>query len=193
MGEREAIDRLKGGDIDGLEELVRRYQVRAMRAAYLVTHDPQLAEDVVQTAFVQAYERIRQFDSARPFGPWFLRSLVNAAVKAAVRAERSVSLDGEPEGRWEALIGSDPNAEPEVALDRAEARRAVRDALARLSPNQRAAIVLRYYLELSEADMAQRLAIPRGTVKRRLHDARERLRVMLGREVLPHSRSRQED
>lgn len=164
-----------------------------MRAAYLVTHDPQLAEDVVQTAFLQAYERIRQFDSARPFGPWFLRSLVNAAVKAAVRAERSVSLDGEPEGRWEALIGSDPNAEPEVALERAEARRAVRDALARLSPNQRAAIVLRYYLELSEADMAQRLAVPRGTVKRRLYDARERLRVLLGREVLPHSRSRQED
>jgi RNA polymerase sigma-70 factor, ECF subfamily len=93
-------------------------------------------------------------------------------------------------GRWEALIGSDPNAEPEVALERAEARRAVRDALARLSPNQRAAIVLRYYLELSEVDMAQRLAVPQGTVKRRLYDARERLRKLLSREALPHSRSR---
>ena len=193
MDEREAIDRLKGGDIDGLEELVRRYQVRALRAAYLVTRDRQLSEDLVQTAFLRAYEHIGQFDSARQFGPWFLRSLVNAAVKAAGRARRSVSLDGEVEAGWEIPFGSDQTAEPELALERAEARQAVRDALTRLSPKQRAAIVLRYYLEFSEADMAKHLDVPRGTVKRRLHVARERLRVLLEREALPISHTQQED
>ena len=70
MEERQAIERMRRGDIGGLELLVRQYQVRALRAAYLVTHDVALAEDVVQTAFVKAYERIKQFDPERPFGPW---------------------------------------------------------------------------------------------------------------------------
>jgi RNA polymerase sigma-70 factor (ECF subfamily) len=72
MDERGAIERLQNGDVSGLELLVRRYQVRAVRTAYLVTRDQSLAEDVVQAAFVKAYERIGQFEARRSFGPWFL-------------------------------------------------------------------------------------------------------------------------
>jgi len=68
MEEQEAIARLKRGDISGLEALVRKYQVQAVRAAYLITHDRGLAEDIVQAAFLRAYERIGQFDAGRPFG-----------------------------------------------------------------------------------------------------------------------------
>jgi RNA polymerase sigma-70 factor (ECF subfamily) len=167
VGEREAIDRLKDGDIGGLEELVLRHQVRAIRAAYLITGSRELAEDVVQSAFLRAYERIGQFDSNRPFSPWFLRSVANDAVKAAARARRSVPLEGD-------LV-----AASERALQRAEERQMVHDALVKLAPGQRAAVVLRYYLGLSEADIADRLACPQGTVKRRLHDARTRLRGLL--------------
>ena len=103
MDEAAAIERLKRGDASGLEELVRRHQVTAVRAAYLVTHDEQLAEDLVQTAFLRAYERIAQFDSTRPFRPWFMRSLINSAVKAARRAERMVSLDQGSSSAWAAL------------------------------------------------------------------------------------------
>lgn len=74
QGEQQALARLKERDIGGLEFLVRRYQVQAVRAAYLVTRDRGLAEEVVQSAFLRAYERIEQFDARRPFRPWFSAS-----------------------------------------------------------------------------------------------------------------------
>ncbi|MEO8609830.1 MAG: sigma factor [Chloroflexota bacterium] len=66
MNENQAIKRLKRGDINGLETLVRQHQVRAVRTAYLITQDRALAEDVVQAAFVRAYQHIDQFDVSRP-------------------------------------------------------------------------------------------------------------------------------
>ena len=92
MDEQEAVARLQRGDISGLEPLVRRYQEPALHAAVLVCRDGALAEDLVQAAFVRAYERIGQFDARRPFGPWFIRSVVNDALKAVTR-RRQVPLD----------------------------------------------------------------------------------------------------
>jgi RNA polymerase sigma-70 factor (ECF subfamily) len=180
MEEQEAIARLKRGDVGGLEVLVRGHQVRAVRTAYLITRDRALAEDIVQAAFVRAYERIGQFDSERPFGPWFLRIVVNDAVKAASRRDRWVSL--EAGAGAEAVLAellADPNPGPADLAEAADTRRAVWEALGRLPPTQRAAIILRYYLDLSEAEMARELACPPGTVKWRLHAARKRLRALL--------------
>jgi RNA polymerase sigma-70 factor, ECF subfamily len=87
MEERSAIERLKRGDIGGLEMLVRMHHTRAVRAADLIVRDRALAEDVVQSAFVRTYERIGQFELDRPFGPWFMRVVVNDAVKAVSRRE----------------------------------------------------------------------------------------------------------
>ena len=181
MEEQEAIARLKRGDIGGLEALVRQYQVQAVRTAYLIIRDRALAEDIVQAAFLRAYERIGQFDTGRPFGPWFLRSVVNDAVKTATRRGRQVSLEASYEGEETSLADllADPNPGPADLAEAAETRQAVWDALGKLPPAQRAVIVLRYYLGLSEAEMAGELACPPGTVKWRLHAARKRLRVLL--------------
>jgi RNA polymerase sigma-70 factor (ECF subfamily) len=177
MEERQAIARLQAGDIGGLEVLVRRYQARAVRAAYLIVRDRALAEDLAQAAFLRAYERIGQFDADRPFGPWFLRGVVNDAIKAAERGGRLVPLDDLAPGASRALAAPAPG--PEELAERAETRESLWAALGALSPAQRAAIVQRYYLGLSEAEMADALALPPGTVKSRLHAARERLRVLL--------------
>lgn len=166
MEEAKAVARLKQGDIGGLEALVRKYQVQAVRTAFLITRDRALAEDVVQEAFVRAYNRIEQFDTGRPFGPWFLRSVVNDAIKAASRRKRWVSL--EASAGAEAVLAdllADPNPGPASLVEAAATHQAVCEALGRLSPPQRAAIVLRYYLGLNEAEMAATLACPRGTVK----------------------------
>jgi RNA polymerase sigma-70 factor (ECF subfamily) len=171
MDEQQAIARLRQGEIDGLAVLVRNYQVRAVRAATLITHDRTLAEDIVQAAFIRAYERIEQFDPARPFGPWFLRSVVNDAVKAVTR--RRAPLDDPPDTL------SDPAPGPDELLEQAETEQAVWAALGQLPPDQRAVVVLRYYLGLSEAEIASEQAVPRGTIKWRLHAARERLRALL--------------
>jgi len=178
MNEHKAIARLKRGDIGGLETLVQTYQVRAVRAAALITHDRALAEDLVQAAFIRAYERIHQFDDARPFGPWFLRSVVNDAVKAASRRRPLTSLDLTPAD--DPLALADPLPGPEELLERAETEQAIVEALALLPPEQRAAVVLRYYLGLSDAEIAAQQACPPGTIKWRLHAARDRLRGLLG-------------
>ena len=180
MRESEAVARLKRGDIGGLEELVDLYGVRAVRAAYLVCHDRPLAEEIAQAAFLKVYERIEQYDAGRPFAPWFLRSVVNDARKAAVLRERTLPLDGH--GDWEEAT-SDTNLE-ELALA-SETSEAIGETLGRLTPGQRSAIVLRYYLDLSESEMAERLAVPLGTVKSRLHSARQRLRRLLPAWVRP--------
>src|SRR5438105_7445241 len=175
MDDREAVARLQRGDIGGLEPLVHRYQVRAVRAAYLVTRDLALADDVMQAAFLKAYERIGQFDARRPFGPWFLKSVLNDAIKAAARRDRQVPLTAVAE---EGPI-ADAGHGPEALWERAETADEVWAALRKLAPEQRAAIVRRYFLGLSEAEMAAELGRPTSTVKWRLHAARERLRALL--------------
>jgi RNA polymerase sigma-70 factor (ECF subfamily) len=183
MDERKAIEQLKQGDIQGLETLVRAYQVQAVRAACLVTHDRRLAEEIVQAAFLRSYERIEQFDVDRSFGPWFLRIVVNDAVKATARRKRTVPLEREAgeAGTSLADLLPDPDPGPAELAEAEEARQAVWTALGQLPPTQRGAIVLRYYLDLGEAEMAERWSCPRGTVKWRLYAARERLRTLLHR------------
>ena len=95
MDEQQAIQRMKRGDIGGLEYLVARYQVKAVRAAFLITRDPGLAEDIVQAAYLQVFRSIRKFDERRPFEPWFMRSVVNASLKALQGPARLVELGEE--------------------------------------------------------------------------------------------------
>ncbi len=178
MEEREAIERLARGDIGGLEPLVREHYIHAVRAADLILRDRALAEDVVQGAFVRACERIGQFDESRSFAPWFMKIVVNDAVKIASRRERTVSAyRSDTEDLLVRL--TDPGPGPHERADEAETRGRVWKALGQLPPAQRAAIVQRYYLGMSEAEMAQRGESPPGTIKSRLNAARKGLSKLL--------------
>jgi RNA polymerase sigma-70 factor, ECF subfamily len=184
MSDYEAIERMKQGDIDGLEGLVLRYQVEAVRAAFLISQDRELAEDIVQSAFLHAYERIQQFDESRAFGPWFQRIVVNSTLKALKRGARNVSLDVQFRQEYD-LLGDSAEHEPSVEerledkLDRYETNEALSIAISQLPPEQRAALVMRYYLELSDTEISSRLDCTPGTVRWRLYRARERLRRLL--------------
>lgn len=181
MDDTQAIDQLKRGDLRGLETLVSHYQVKAVQSAILIVRDRVAAEDVVQAAFLKAVERIDQFDSSRPFGPWFLRSVVNAAIDAAQQNKHMLSLDQETEGETLALaewLTSD-EPYPEEEAEAQEMRVEVRKALDALSPEQRAAVVLRHFLEMSETEMSGALHRPPSTIKWWLHTARKRLRELL--------------
>ena len=177
MDDAEAIRRLKRGDMRGLETLVSRYQVRAVRTAFLVTRDEAMAEDVVAEAFVRVYHKVHQFDETRPFEAYLMRSVMNGALNAIRRQRRSVSLDGN-EAEGEALLAKAQSVESQVEY--AQLQETLLAALSRLSPRQRTVVVQRYYLEMTETEMAEDLEVAPGTVKWLLHAARARLRQLLG-------------
>jgi RNA polymerase sigma-70 factor (ECF subfamily) len=178
MEDQTAISRLKQGDLYALEILVSRYQVQAVRAAYMIVWDRLLAEDIVQMAFVKVAERIHQYDKTRPFGPWFFRIVVNDAIKAAARQKRTVSLDEPAHELAARLIESVPG--PEQLLEQKEAGELLMRAIHQLPPQGRAVVVMRYFLDMSEDDMSAELGRPLSTIKWWLRDARRRLRGLLG-------------
>jgi RNA polymerase sigma-70 factor (ECF subfamily) len=176
--EQQAIQQLKHGDISGLESLVSHYQVKAVRTAYLITRDLGLAEDVVQDSFIQAFRTIHSFDSARPFEPWFMRSVVNASVKMIQRSARQVEVGDEAdESLYVDLAARVESVESQV--ESIEIQNQIWDAMQKLSPRQRAVIVQRYFLDMSEKEMAEEASSAVGTVKWMLNAARERLRGLL--------------
>ncbi len=186
MQEHEAIIRMKRGDISGLDSIVRQYQIQALRTAMLITRDKALAEDVVQSAFIRAYQKIEQFDESRPFAPWFMQSVANASVQASKKNQRTLSLSEEiDEGlTFEDLLES-TDGTPAEQLEQKERQELIKSALDKLTPEQRATIVMRYFLDMSEQDMSTALNTPKGTIKWRLHESRKRLRGFLHRIITP--------
>ena len=180
LEEKSAIARLKQGDLDGMEPLVKYYQLRAVSAAFLIVRDPKLAEDIVQEAFLHAAEKINQFDESRPFGPWFLRSVINASTKAMKRQKRFSPLDAQDEETSRVADWlMDPSPQPELIVETEETRQMVWKALGELTAEQRAVIVMRHFLDMSETDMTQELDRPLTTIRWRLKTARNQLRKLL--------------
>jgi RNA polymerase sigma-70 factor (ECF subfamily) len=177
---QKAVQRLKRGEIGGLETLVARYQARAVRTAFLVLQDEAAAQDVTQDVFIRIYQRIRHFDNSQPFEPYLLKSVVHAALNAARSNAKSVSLDGDLV-EIEFLLTDDGDS-PETQVEASQHSQQILAALDKLSPRQRAAIVQRYYLEMSEKEMAESLNAAPGTVKWLLNAARARLRDILNPE-----------
>ena len=181
MEDQNAISRLKQGDLNCLEILVNRYQARAVHAAYLILYDRLQAEDIVQTAFIRVAERIHQFDDERPFAPWFFRIVVNDALKLAKKQKRSVSLEeqlDEPTAQLAKWL-TDPAPQPENLVEQAETRQNILKAIQSLPPEQRSVIVMRYFLDMSMAEMSKKTERPLSTIKWWLRDARKRLRSLI--------------
>ena len=180
MEDLQAIRRLKRGDMGGLECLIACYQTKALRTAFLITHDEPMAEDIVQDVFIHFCQRIKYFDEARPFGPYFLRSVVNAALNCIEREKKGQYFPERSTSELENLLEEAASVEEQVEFNTLKWQ--IKDALEELSPRQRAVIVQRYYLEMSEKEMAAALDSPPGTVKWLLNAARTRLRSLLGSE-----------
>jgi RNA polymerase sigma-70 factor (ECF subfamily) len=180
VDEQQAIQRLKQGDISGLEFLVAQHQVKAVRTAYLITRDFGLAEDIVQDSFLQAFRAMRGFNETRPFEPWFMRSVVNAAVKTMQRSARQVQVGEDADETVFAELAARVES-VEEQVESIEVQNQIWDAMQKLSPRQRAVVVQRYFLEMSEKEMAEEAGSSVGTVKWMLNAARKRLRGLLER------------
>jgi RNA polymerase sigma-70 factor, ECF subfamily len=154
--ERDERARMRGaqqGSVSDLEALFRTHWPRAFRAAYLVTHDAAAAEDIAQESFLAAIRSLDRFDRRRPFGPWLHRIVVNRAIDWT----RARKLRGEVE-----------LSESVAPVSQSDGSQETLAALARLPPEQRAVIVMRYLLEFTPGEIAEALELPRGTVNSRL-------------------------
>jgi RNA polymerase sigma-70 factor (ECF subfamily) len=176
LEESELVERAKRGDVDAYDVLVRRYQELAFRIAYLVTFDAAEAEDAAQDGFFKAYSALDRFRPGAPFRPWLLRIVANEARNRRKSSARRLSLLTR---LAEARSSDDANTSPEAAALAGERRAMLLAALRRLRDDDRQAITFRYFLDLSEAEMAASIGCARGTVKSRLSRALGRLRESL--------------
>jgi RNA polymerase sigma-70 factor (ECF subfamily) len=158
---------LRGSEAD-LELLFRRYWPRAYRTAFLIVHDHAAAEDIAQEAFVRALRRLDRFDRRRRFEPWLGAIVANRAIDwTRARAARRESPADPPE----------PIATAD--LPRGRYSEEVLAALAALTPEHRAVVVLRYVLEYTPGEIARALELPRGTVNSRLRRGLDALKANL--------------
>jgi RNA polymerase sigma-70 factor (ECF subfamily) len=171
IADDEAIRRCQRGDSRGMEPLIARHQVTALRVAFLLVGDRATAEDVVQEAFVQAWNALPRFRAHAPFAPWFLRIVTNAARMRQRTNNRhpALSLDRlAPETR-DTLVNA-PGEDPAVHAEAGEMRAAIIHALAELSPMQREAVVLRYYGGYDATEIAQIVGCQPAAARQRVHD-----------------------
>lgn len=176
LDEPDLVRRAQRGEVDAYEELVKTYQGIATRTAYLITGQEADAEDAAQSGFVKAYYALDRFDPTRPFRPWLLKIVANEARNRRRAAGRRAGL----ELRLAEDRPGDAAPSPEGAVLAGEPRAALVRALNELKEEDRLVIAYRYFLDLSEAEMAAALGVARGTVKSRLSRAMKRLRNVLG-------------
>jgi RNA polymerase sigma-70 factor (sigma-E family) len=159
-------------DGDNLEALYLRHGPEALRLAYLLTGDPELSEDLMQEAFVRVARRLTGLRNAESFRWYLRRTVVNLANShlRRLRVERAQ------------LMRLVSHAAAGVSAPDLAAKQAVRGAIEQLTARQRAVVVLRYYEDLTDQQIASVLGCPVGSVKSSLHRAAAVLRQHLGQE-----------
>src|SRR5262245_15150935 len=177
--ERRLIEDCLKGESRPFGELVLRYQARLYSAVARVVVNTEDIQDVVQEAFLHAYQRLASFKGGSRFYTWLSRIALNAALTLCRKRKpvpRTARADGtalpEPADPSEA-------ARPGHALEQAERGQAVRRALSRLSLGHRALLVLKDIEGMKYEQMADVLGVPIGTIRSRLHRARLELRGLL--------------
>jgi RNA polymerase sigma-70 factor (ECF subfamily) len=188
MDETEAIARLKRGDIRGLEILVRKYQLDAVHIAAPIINDLGQAEEIVQEAFIKVYQNIEKFDETRSFRSWFLQIVVNDTLNLVRRQSRLVPLNYPEDTENDVLQDENENCllrfEQAEFSDEYALANAVQKLLESLSPEHQAIIQLKFYLSMSEKEIADVVQVPIGTVKSRLYAAKNIFKSMLIRQEI---------
>jgi RNA polymerase sigma factor (sigma-70 family) len=168
------VERARDGDAAAFGALVTRHAGVATRVAHLVAPGADV-EDTIQEAFVKAWRALPDFRAGAPFRPWLCRIVANEAknrVRSARRRDALAFRTSVAEARDE------PPSPEAIALDRDEVETLVH-AMNLLRPDDRLVIAYRWLLELTEAEMADALGVPIGTVKSRLSRAMAKLRTHL--------------
>jgi RNA polymerase sigma-70 factor, ECF subfamily len=177
--DRRLIADCLGGKRDAFGELVSRYQARLYNAALRLVSSPDDAADVVQDAFLNAFQSLHSFKGDAEFFTWLYRIAFNAAISLKRKRRAVYSLD--TGGATGGIDPDDPSefVRPGAALERTEEEAQLQAAISRLSPEHREVLLLKDIDGLKYEEIADILGVPIGTIRSRLHRARLELRDLL--------------
>ncbi len=169
------------GDTNAFGDLVLRYQDRLFNTVFRLVDNPEDAKDVVQEAFLSAYQSLQSFKGDSLFFTWLYRIAVNTAISLKRKQQSALRLA--PAGKDTGVVvePQDPSEsnKPSYALEMADKERKVHEGLNRLSPEHRSVLVLKDMEGLKYEELAEILQVPVGTIRSRLHRARMELREIL--------------
>ena len=183
MTEQELVERAKKGEEAAFEVLVTDNEKRIYNLCRRLTGNPEVAAELTQEAFLNAWRGLSRFQGESSFSTWLYRLASNACIDFLRKEKRrqnlsmTVSLDDEEEARQVEL--PDERYAPERELERTEVRQAVAAGLERLTPEHRQVLVMREINGLSYAEIGAVLGLEEGTVKSRIARARNALRKVL--------------
>jgi RNA polymerase sigma-70 factor (ECF subfamily) len=183
VDDRELVRRTLDGDPRAFAVLVERYQRGLYNLAWRMVRDRETARDLTQDIFVRVHRSLNKYDPVYPFTSWIYRVGSNLCIDwIRKRKLDTVSLDAPVsvgDGETVTREIEDPTMDPARDAERSERGTRVAAALAKLPPNHRLVLELRHQRELSYDEIALALDVPLGTVKARIHRAREAFRKIL--------------
>lgn len=177
LSDEELVARVIGGEIGLFENIVQRYSRRLFRVALSVLHNEAEAEDVVQDAFLSAYQHLSQFAGRAKFSTWISRIALHRAFAVAAQSKRKVSLDDEYDSEQPVRVVPDHAPTPEQRRYFDEVAMLMTSAIAELPETYRSVLLLREVDELDTTNAARKLRISQANVKVRLHRARAMVRA----------------
>jgi RNA polymerase sigma-70 factor, ECF subfamily len=182
--DKQILAAAQGGDQEAFRHVVEAYQTLVFNLAYRLTYDHAAAEDVAQECFLKLYRKFDQYNLSLPFKPWLVRIAINAGLSWLRRHKRHISPPWSQKA-VEMLIQAETGptegglGDPAALVESEERRQAVRRAVAMLPPGYKAVTALRYFEGMDYETIARTMEIPMGTVRVRLHRARDMLRRKL--------------
>jgi len=169
LTDEDVVHRIRAGELALYEIIMRRYNQRLYRIARAILHDDAEAEDVMQDAYVRAYEHLDQFAARAPFSTWLTRIAVHEALARLRLRNRNQSLDDtESDGELSMKMTS-TSPDPEQSASGAQLREFLEEAVLSLPIHYRTVVMLRNIEELSTAETARALDLTEENVKIRLH------------------------
>lgn len=179
----ELVESAQAGDVHAFETLMQRYKTRLSRYLFRVLRDTDDTDDVVQETFIKAYLALNSFRGDASFATWIFRIGINTAKRSLFQrfrqGVRMNDLGDEDSDNWQATIGEADFDTPEAKMESKEILDLLDAALAELPAEQRTSFELRELEGLTYEEIAWQMHCPVGTVRSRIHRARDTLAAAL--------------
>jgi len=177
------------GNDEAFTKLVEEHQTHVYNLCYRMLGEPEAAEDAAQESFLRAYQNLHRYDQSRPFATWLLSIAAHYCIDRLRRRKLSIfSIDEENDDGSTYEVADPASPDPEAESVKREDRDRLHILLKDLDDTDRAAVIMRYWYDYSEVEIAESLKLTVSAVKSRLHRSRRALAGMW-QEAKPRTRT----